>query len=106
MSKDLTQALRDLMGDEAGPAGLPKPTSRGAAPARTSSALLGGANAGKAGIASPLTEDAVNGRSLYPTERYLITTDGLIWAKYQPYKTLRFSDANGSPAVFELLEPT
>lgn len=92
MSKDLTQALHDLMQQNtANVVQSPKP--RGEAGAATSVALPPGrsSNGSSSGIASPLTEGAIGTREYYAGGWK--SSDGLF--TFPAIKSVTFTDANG-----------
>ena len=106
---DLVAALQSLAGSGSTytPKTLPAAKAAPGIPSRTGSSppIQSVATTGGGGVASPITEKAVNGREYWP-ERTLKSTDGLIYAKYKPLKTLNTTDANGADVVFKFNAPT
>ncbi len=102
-SKDLTEALNKLtMQAQGQPSAIPEMKDRGAAPAVTASALLGGSGSG--GIASPLVEKAYANRTFHATVN-IKSTDGLFTLKIKPVKEIKFLDSNLRPVTIEFKSP-
>jgi len=102
-SKDLTEALHKLTMEAQGlRRRTPAMKARGAAPAVTASALLGGSGSG--GIASPLKETAYTDRTFHSTVN-VTSTDGLFTLKIKPVKEIKFLDSNLRPVTIEFKAP-
>lgn len=100
--KDLTEALRKLMQEQAG-AGQEPMAPRGSAASSKSAAAPGGiqSKSGSGGVASPLTEPNASLREYYPAG--WTTTDGLF--TFPAIKRLVMSDANDNSVVFDFAQP-
>lgn len=107
MSKDLTEALRELMAqNESYVSDPPKP--RGSAPAVRAAALVPGsapaASTGGGGLASPLTETAYSNRTFHAS--FLISSpDGFLNLMIHPVDTINFTDANGEAVAIKFKAP-
>lgn len=105
MSRDLTEALRQMMAGDRNANVVPALKSRGLASAVASSAPLPSAGGGGQGIASPLTEMSYAAREFH-AERNITSTDGLVTIKLKPVKSITFSDATGNSAKLIFADPT
>lgn len=109
MSKDLTEALRQLTEDGAGQTSrvdktLPPIAVKPDIPPRTgSSPPLGRASAGSS-IASPLVETDYAARAYWASQT-ITSTDGLITWQVEPIKKVFFTDANSQPVEIDYAEP-
>ena len=102
-SKDLTEALHKLTMEAQGqPSAIPAMKARGAAPAVTASALLGGSGSG--GIASPLKETAYTNRTFHSTVN-ITSSDGIFTLVIKPVKKVFFKDALNADVEMEYKSP-
>lgn len=108
MSKDLTDALRDLMEQNVANV-VEAPKERGAAPAVRAAALVpsapAAASSGGAGIASPLTETTYASRTFH-SSFVLSSPDGFLNLMIHPVDTINFTDANGESVAIKFKAPT
>lgn len=96
MSKDLTDALRELM-EKNGQRDVETLKPRGSASRVTSAAPTTAAEKKTGGgIASPLTETAFADRTYHP-QTVLTTSDGFLSIVLRPLNKVKFTDANGDP---------
>lgn len=105
MSKDLTDALRDLMEQNTANV-VEAPKARGAAPAVRAAAMATPAPAKSSGggIASPLTETTYASRTFHAS--YLISSpDGFLNLLIYPVDTINFLDANSDPVAIKFKAP-
>lgn len=102
-AKDLTEALAALT-EQANQAKREAMKPRGAAPAATSAATLPGSASGAGGV-SNMTETAYADRTWHDAV-ILPSTDGILFARLVPVKTIKFNDASGTPYTFEFKAPT
>lgn len=103
MSKDLTQALHDMMQQyEANIVQSPTPQPRGAAPKAKSSAVLPGGSASGGGGLGDLTEQNFAAREFWPNA--YTSTDGLFFLP--AVKKVVLTDARGNTVNIMLAEPT
>lgn len=105
MSKDLTEALRELTERREVQArdGM---EPRGAAGAAKSAARLPGSNSGEGGgVTSPLVETDYAVRTWH-ANRTIQSTDGLFWLTVRPVKKITFNDGKNNPVTIEFKAPT
>jgi len=105
MSKDLTDALNDLM--QPPPANVvPAPKARGAASVAVSAApvasVSGGGGQGSAAV--NMTEPDYSARTWWPA-KVVTTTDGLFAIQFAPVKKIRMADPDSVIVDFNFAEP-
>ncbi|WP_150428880.1 hypothetical protein [Dechloromonas sp. CZR5] len=104
-SKDLTEALAALT--EQGVSSKKEPmVPRGSVTSTKSSALLpGGAATGRGGSSgADLTELSYASRTWHDAV-LMPSTDGILFARLVPAKTVKFVDAGGNQVVYEFKAP-
>lgn len=104
MSKDLTDALREMMGQHEANV-VPAPQPRGAAPKAVSAARLPGGSSGGSGVAGTRTETAYADR-LFWSQKIISTTDGYFAVQTKPIRRVKFTDASGAESTDNYAEPT
>lgn len=104
MSKDLTEALAALT--EQSSSGQRDPmAARGAVGTSKSSALLPGGSAVGGSTGSNMTETSYQDRTWHPAV-IMPSTDGILFARLVPAKTIKFADAGGNQFVYEFKAPS
>lgn len=102
--KDMTEALRRMMGEDSSTNVVPVAKPRGAAAEQKSAAPLPGAGGKGGAIASPLTETAYTDREWF-AETAIASTDGLFQLKIKRLKKVKFTDANSNTVLIEYKAP-
>lgn len=104
MSKDLTDALREMMQQHDANV-VPAPQPRGAAPKAVSAARLpGGSGSSAAGWVSPLTEVAYAARTWHP-EKLIVSSDGIFALRVRAVKDVTLTDAAATEVKFDFKGP-
>lgn len=105
MSKDLTDALRDIMIREGTEKPDPMPVRGGTSTSKSAAPLfkIGKENGG--GVASPLTETAYADRTFH-TEYEIYSSDGLFSLKIKPVASMKFIDANSETVILNFKAKT
>lgn len=105
MSKDLTDALREMMGQNVANV-VPAPQPRGVAPKAISAARLpGGASSSAGGVKSPWIEHAYAERTFWPTQT-VNSSDGVFTLQIQPVRRVRLRDPGDAEIAIEFKAPT
>lgn len=97
MSKDLVEAVRNMIAPDTSGVALNPMVSRGAASPQTSAALLKGSGGGSAGGIGPFTETAYADRQFWAS-RMKTTPDGIFTLALSPIKKIKMLDANSGDA--------
>lgn len=105
MANDLSSDLASLNSGTVSTANKVLPSAKQPTPIPERVGSSGRVNTARGGgIASPLTESDTVARDFWP-EKTLVSTDGLIYAKYKPLKRMTMSDATGAQVVFNFQNP-
>lgn len=103
-SKDLTDALAALSAPSNAAPREPM-AARGAADAAKASALLPGGVGAAGGSSSNMTETSYADRTWHSAV-LMPSSDGILFARLLPVKTVKFSDASGNQFTYEFKAPT